>query len=80
MLVGWQPNSLASSAGFLPARTNSTICYRNCAGYGGLGLGISDSFCKNNKVSVKWGHFNFNDELLAIQLTIGLRAAMTAVE
>ena len=53
ILVTWQPNCLASSAGFLPARTSSTICSRNYAGYGGLGLGISDSFCKNNKVSVK---------------------------
>ena len=23
--------------------------------YGGLGVGISDSFCENNKVPMKWG-------------------------
>ena len=47
MLVSWQPNSLANSLGLRPAATSSMICWRNCAGYGGLGLyflGIADSF------------------------------------
>ncbi len=68
MLVTWQPNSLASSPGFLPARTSSIICSRNCAGYGGLGvcgLLTSDSFCKNNKVSVKWGQLHNCSTVLA---------------
>jgi hypothetical protein len=61
MLLAWQPNSLASSLGVRPARTSSIICSRNCAGYGGLGvcgLDTLDSFCKNNKVSVKWGQLH----------------------
>jgi hypothetical protein len=61
MLVAWQPNSLASSLGVRPARTSSIICSRNCAEYGGLGvcgLDTSDSFCRNNKVSVKWGQLH----------------------
>jgi len=36
-------NSLASSSGVRPARTSSTICRRNSAGYGGLDRGISSS-------------------------------------
>ena len=58
MLVAWQPNSFASSPGFLPALTNSTICSRNCAEYGFppvCGLNTSDSFYNNNKVAVRWG-------------------------
>jgi len=35
--------------------TNSTICCRNCAGYGGLGIAISDAFFENKKVSAKRG-------------------------
>ena len=67
MLVAWQPNSLASSLGARPARTSSIICSRNCAEYGGLGvcgLDTLDSFCKNNKVSVKWGQLHFTDPAL----------------
>jgi hypothetical protein len=63
MLVAWQPNSLASSLGARPARTSSIICSRNCAEYGGLGvcgLDTLDSFCKNNKVSVKWGQLQMS--------------------
>jgi hypothetical protein len=44
-----------SSAGDLPARTNSIICWRNCTGYGGCDLGILDSFHSKNEVSTKVG-------------------------
>lgn len=41
----------------LPGCGGLTNRSRNRAGYEGLGLGISDSFCKNNKVSTKCINF-----------------------
>jgi hypothetical protein len=55
MVCAVQPNSRDSSAGVLPARANSTICYRNSAGYGGLDLGIVNSFHSKNEVSTEAG-------------------------
>jgi IS5 family transposase len=55
-------NAGGMTAKFLGQFTGSIICSRNCAEYGGLGvcgLDTLDSFCKNNKVSVKWGQLHF---------------------
>jgi hypothetical protein len=59
MLVSWQPNSRDSSRGLRPMATKSIICWRNCAGYAGFGLGILDSFFHNDKVSVKKGQLQY---------------------
>ena len=49
-------NSRAKSSGVRPARTRSTICCLNTAGYGGLVLGIVDtSSSQEDQVSTKLG-------------------------
>ena len=58
MLVALQSNSRASCVAERPARTSSTICRRNSAGYGGFGVGISDSFFRKDEVSVKTGQLH----------------------
>src|SRR6202012_3513731 len=58
MLLAVQPNSRESCVGVRPACTSSTICRRNSAGYGGFGLGISDSFFRKDRVSAKSGQLH----------------------
>jgi hypothetical protein len=41
-----------------PAWASSTICWRNCAVSGCLGMGISGSFFRYDKVSVKRGQLH----------------------
>ena len=41
--------------GVLPVPANSTICWRNSAGYGGLVLGILDSWITKDDVSTESG-------------------------
>jgi ABC-type proline/glycine betaine transport system ATPase subunit len=57
MLVTWQPNSLANSLGLRSERTSSTICSRNDAEYGCLGLDIFWTLSLGWKVSAKGGNF-----------------------
>ncbi len=55
MLCALTPNSRYSSVGVRPAMCSSTICCLNASAYGGLVLGISDSFLGHGKVSAKVG-------------------------
>src|SRR5579862_5387638 len=57
LLIDWAvgSNSRDSSSGVRPARTSSTICWRNSGGYGFLVLGIVDSFLHKIQVSTKPG-------------------------
>ncbi len=54
-----------SSAGVRPARTSSTICWRNSAGYGGWVLGILDSFLPKNEVSAEAGQLQDRSGIFA---------------
>lgn len=58
------PNSCESSAGERPARTNSTICWRNSAGYGRRTLDICDSLNTKNDVSTESGQLQLQSQRL----------------
>ena len=59
MVCAVTSNSRASSAGVLPARTSSTICSRNSAGYGGLVLPILNFLLYSVRCPSNRGNFNF---------------------
>ncbi|UMT82247.1 ATP-binding protein [Paracidovorax citrulli] len=64
MVCAVTSNSRASSAGVLPARTNSTICSRNSAGYGGLVLPISNSLLYSVRCPSNRGNFRRQSALV----------------
>jgi hypothetical protein len=62
----------------LPARYNSTICWRNSAGYGGLDLGIVNSFHSKNEVSTEAGQLQ-SDRAETVSFANGLSIVGQAI-
>lgn len=75
MVMDWAvtPNSRESCAGERPARTSSTIYWRNSAEYRGLTLDICDSLNTKHDVSTEPGQ-------LKLGIAELLRATVTACE
>ena len=63
LVMDWAvtPNSRESCEGERPARTSSTICWRNSAGYGGRTFDICDSLNTKNDVSTEPGQLQTAD-------------------